>query len=894
LVLVAAPAGYGKTTLLVDWLTADQRAIAWVSLEPGDNDPIHFWLAVATALDILQAGVGARTLSLLHAPQPPPIATILTVLLNDLAAYLHADAQGRPAQLVLDDYHVIEARVVHETVELLLDHLPPALRLVIASRTDPPLPLPGLRVRNQLAEVRAADLAFTSAETADFLGVAVGGPLDDLVASTLATRTEGWVAALPLAALSWRGQSDPARFVERFRGSNRQLLGYLLAEVMNRQLGFVQTFLTHTSILDRMCAELCDAVLGLEAPPPTPGVRVPRLAQAMLNHLEAANLFLVPLDAEGRWFRYHHLFAEALHDQLRLDEPDLEPMLRQRAAAWYECEGYIAEAIEQALAAQDWPFAARLIGANANDLWRRGEFGTLAGWLDRLPEALVREQPRLGFARACALLPKMQLDMILPLLDVVEQGLVREAAAPPDTPLVPPLAVLSIRVLAIRTKIARVLGDAATATALAQRVLAALPPEDSDWRAETLIDRATLAYFGGELPEAQRYVAEATVLAQAAGNYYLALYTLGLQALILHDRGRLIECEALLERARRQADAWQALDLAVMGFHDLIGAILRYDRHDLAGAEQLALNGAARARPARLAWFEVYWGVLMAQLREALGDAEAAQAALDQTEKHFFAMLPAGRAAGPWRRLLIEGWRAHLNIRGGDRAAAQWALTPAIGDALEGASLAYWLYRALPLTPVHAHLALGNPQAALELLGRLRQRAIAEDAGDALLTILVLQARALLQAERRNDALEALAAALALAEPQGYVQPFVAESAALAALLMALCERQDAPGYARIILAASAPTNDERQTTNELALPHHASLIAHRLVEPLSPRELEILTLIAQGLSNRQIADRLVIAEDTVKSHTKAIHIKLDVQRRTQAVARARELGLLQ
>jgi LuxR family maltose regulon positive regulatory protein len=887
LVLVAAPAGYGKTTLVVDWLTTDQRAAAWVSLEPGDNDPIHFWIAVATTLDMLQPGIGARSLSLLYAPQPPPIVTILMVLLNDLAAHDFTDSQGHPAHLVLDDYHLIEARAVNETVELLLDHLPPTLRLVIISRTDPALPLPALRVRNQLAEIRAADLAFTDAETADFLSAAVGASLDAPLAGALTARTEGWVAALQLVALSLRGHGDPAGFVERFRGSNRQLLSYLLAEVMNRQLAFVQTFLTHTSILDRMCAELCDAVLGLESPTPTPGLRAPRLAQAMLNHLDAANLFLVPLDAEGRWFRYHHLFAEALRDQLRLDTPELEPTLRRRAADWYEREGYTAEAIEQALVAQDWPFAARLIGASADQLWRRGEFGTLAGWLDRLPEALVREQPRLGFARACALLPKMLIDSLLPLLDGVEQGRAREAAAPPDALLVPPLATLKARALALRTKIARVLGDTTVASTLAHQALAALPPEDGDWRAETLVDLATIAYYAGQLREAQRYAAEATALAQAAGNYYLALYTLAFQALILHDRGRLADCEALLERARRQAEAWQAQDLAVMGFHDLIGAILRYDRHDLEGAERLALSCAAHAHPARLAWLGAYLGIFLALLRLAFGEVEAAHAALDQAEVYFFAMFPAGRTIDTWRQQLIAAWRARIDIGRGDRAAAQWVAAAASSGDLEGAPLAYWFYRAIPLALARARLALGEAGGALALLDQLRRRADREDAGDALLEILALRARALAELGRHGDAMETLATALALAEPHGYVQPFVNEGAAMAGLLQALCERQDAPGYARAILAACAQTNEH-------SLPHRSSLVVHRLVEPLSARELEILGLIAEGMSNREIADRLVIAEDTVKTHTKAIHGKLGVQRRTQAVARARELGLLQ
>jgi LuxR family maltose regulon positive regulatory protein len=897
LVLVAAPAGYGKTTLVVEWIITDGRAAAWASLDSSDNDPIHFWTAVATTLDMLQPGVGTRALGLLQSTQPPPAVVILPVLLNDLTARLHADPHGRPAQLVLDDYHVIEARAVHETVEMLLDHLPPTLRLVIASRTDPPLPLPGLRVRNQLAEVRAADLAFTNMETVAFLGAAAGVSLDTNLAGALASRTEGWVAALQLVALSLRDQRDPATFIDRFHGNNRQLLNYLIGEVLNHQLEFVQKFLLSTSILDRMCAELCDAVLGLESPDPTATRRAPRLSQAMLNHLEATNLFLVALDAEGHWYRYHHLFADVLRDQLRHSDPDLEPTLRLRAAAWYERAGYSAEAIEQALAAHDWDRAARLIGASAETLWRRGEFGTLDSWLDRLPEALVRELPRLGFARICTLMSKMQIDVVLRLLDNVESGLAREAQAAhqatyarPD----PPLATLQARLLAIRAKAARLLGDGPSATLLAHQALAALPPDD-DWRAEALVDLAMTAYYNDELRAAQQFTAEATALAQAAGNHYLALYTLALRTLILHDRGRLGEADALLMRSRRLAAEWEAQDLSVMGFHDLIDAIIHYDRNDLAGAERLAQRGAQRARSGRLAWFEAYYGVFTMLLRLAQHDPDRALQAIDDAEGHFANMIAGGHAASPWRQTFVAAWRARVQAACADLPPiAHWADAMTAQVDLATAPMAYWFYRSIPLMLARAQLLRGDTQAALALLEQLCMRASAAGADDALIEILVLQAHALAQTQQAGAASEALAQALALGEPQGYIQPFIGAGVRLADQLRAARARGIAPEYITTILAALPQAkSDERTAMKSEPDAHPSPLIVHPLAEPLTPRELEILSLIAEGLSNQQIAQRLIISEDTVKSHTRSIHGKLGVQRRTQAVARARALGLI-
>src|SRR5579859_2511405 len=404
--LVAAPAGYGKTTLVADWITGDRRVAAWLTLDSAENDPGPFWAAVATALGTVQPAASARALDLLRQPQPP-LAAILTILLNDLATHLTPDAAGRPVLLVLDDYHLIAVRAIHEMVTTLIEHLPPALRLVLASRADPPLRLGRLRVRAQLLEIRTVDLAFDETETRAFLTETMGLALPTQAASTLTARTEGWAAALQLAALALRHQPDPQAFLVTFSGSHQHLFGYLVEEIFSQQPPAVQAFLLATCVLDRMCAGLCLAVLD----PPPPESAAPAgggedggRVQTLLEELDAANLFVVALDTIGEWYRYHPLFAETLRHQLRQGDPAAEQRYRRRASAWLAQADYGPEAIGQALAGQDWAAAAGLIEHFADGVWHRSELGLLGGWLGALPPSLLHERPRLSLLQALLLM----------------------------------------------------------------------------------------------------------------------------------------------------------------------------------------------------------------------------------------------------------------------------------------------------------------------------------------------------------------------------------------------------------------------------------------------------------------------------------------------------------
>jgi ATP/maltotriose-dependent transcriptional regulator MalT len=911
LALVAAPAGYGKTTLVVDWIAADERAAAWLSLDTGDNDPLRFWNGIAAALEILRPGAGARVLVLLQSPQTPHAGMLLLALLNGLAEHLAGDLQGRPVLLVLDDYHVIENHAVHEILEGLLDRLPLQLRLVIVGRIDPPLPLPRLRVRNQLAEVRAADLAFTDAEVAAFLGATAGLTLDAELAATLVARTEGWVAALQLAALSLRGQANPAPFVAAFRGSNRQVLDYLVEEVLSQQLEFIQSFLLRTSILDRMCAELCDALLGLEHE--AEGVanadgqatsRSPRLSQALLAHLELANLFVIPLDSEGRWYRYHQLFAEMLRQRLRSLEPDLEPELRRRASQWYARAGYMAEAIDQALATHDWDLAAELIEPMVAPLWRRSEFGMLEGWLDALPESVVRMRPRLGLARATVLCARGQVDAVGPLLEGIEQSLARtDAAGALDVAPAASVPALRARLTALRARVARMLGDSALALALAQQALAELPSDD-DWRAEVIHDLALEAFYSGDLTEARRFCAALASQAHTAGNHYLALFGLSAEGVILLEMGHLSQARIFLEDAQQLAARWGAQDLPIAGYGDICWALVQCERNMLVGIEPLLLRAIERTHQGRLTDFEAHGYLALAHLRLAQGNTAAALQAVDQADALLGHADAWGQSAILWRRVFVSTWRARVYLAGGDHAAAaHWARNAAA--EVDPSSVPAWspFYRPLLTMLVRARLLEGRTDAALDLIGSWCERAEASEYGDLLIELLALEALALDQAGRRAAALAALERALALGAPEGYVRVFIDSGAPMAELLALVAghrpraEAQPAgtSGYAAMLLAAfpdfGSPILDFG-LQNELPIQNPKSKIQN-LVEPLTPRELEILRLVAEGCSNQEIAHRLVVAEETVKSHTKAIHSKLGVQRRTQAVARARELGLL-
>jgi len=451
LTLVSAPTGFGKTTLLAQWLAESSLPTAWLSLEPEDNDPTRFLSYLIAALQTLDAQVGISALEMLHTPQPAPPETVLAVLTNDLVK-----RGGGDVALVVDDYHVITSESIQRGMTFLLEHLPPRLHLLLGSRVDPPLPLARLRAQGQLTEVRAADLRFGAAEANMFLQTVMGLDLENEAVATLEQRTEGWIAGLQLAALSLQGRTDVSAFLAAFSGSHRYVLDYLSDEVLARQDAAVQQFLLRTCILERLSGPLCDAVTGQEG------------SQALLEALEKANLFVVALDEERGWYRYHHLFAQVLRRHLQQREPTLPPVLHRRASAWYEQHELPAEAVQHALLMPDFELAARLIEPIALPLALTGQLSTLLGWLNVLPEALVQAHPLLCVYHAGSLMLTNRLEIAEARLQDAERGIQAEIPAEQAR-------TINGWVLALRGAIAGFSGNMLYAASLARQALELLP-----------------------------------------------------------------------------------------------------------------------------------------------------------------------------------------------------------------------------------------------------------------------------------------------------------------------------------------------------------------------------------------------------------------------------------
>jgi LuxR family maltose regulon positive regulatory protein len=878
LLLVSAPAGFGKTTLLADWLTQSRHPVAWLSLEPGDDDATRFLRYVVAAVQTVSPEVGQVARVILDSGRPLAPVSLLTGLTNDLARL--------PAEtfLILDDYHVVQSGAIHELVGFLLDHLPSSMHLGIVTREDPPLPLARLRARGQLVEVRGHDLRFTLEEAATFLTDVMGLSLSPADVAILEARTEGWIAGLHLAALSLRERDDPSAFVGAFGGSHRFILDYLVDEVLRRESEEVHRFLLRTSVLDRLCAPLCDAIID---DPPTRGDAAPTKvastgssSQAMLERLERANLFLIPLDAERRWYRYHHLFADLLRARLRQDQPDLVPELHRQASAWFERQDLVSEAVDHALAAPDLDRAAQLIGDHALAIALRGDLATVSKWFDPLPPDLRQRFPRLFLVPVWIHASREEFHAVAPWLQEAEAAL-----GPREDP---EAAVIRDEIQAMRAITWCTMGDA-RGPELAHRVLADLP-ETMPLRGVVRIAMGVAHLWNGD--------------ARAVGET--------LAPLAMTDRARLTLIErttglAILAWARlAQGHLREALDLArriLAGAErggELVPVTGAFSALELCGRisyEQGLLDESEHhlARCARLA---KHWDLvgpvvrsdyLLAWTCRARGDHRGAAAHIERALTTTRQLSPLG--VDP---IVLESFQVRLWLdEGRGEAAAAWAAArrrKLVAD--EGPRTPFgdeWL----ALT----RLAMAGEDwaDAREILTSMLDVADARGHGEARLRALILLA---LVWQREGDlprALETLGLALALAAPEGFVRTFVDEGEPMAALLRQAAARGIATSYAQQLLAAfpepvrkSPPTADERP---ESASPGSRTSVP--LIEPLTDREMEVLRLVEAGASNASVADRLVIAPSTVKRHLNNIYAKLDVGSRTQAVARARELSLL-
>jgi LuxR family transcriptional regulator, maltose regulon positive regulatory protein len=868
LTLVAAPPGFGKTTLLAEWLAttrSDERAAAWLSLDRSDNQPAAFWTALIAALRRAVPGVGAGAPALLESP---PLDAVLATLLNELGTLPH------DVVLVLDDYHAIDARDIHEGMTFLLDHLPPQLHLVLATRADPPLPLARLRARGELVELRAADLRFTPAEAATFLNEAMRLDLAAADVAALEARTEGWIAGLQLAALSLQGRADATGFIAAFAGDDRYVLDYLADEVLARQPATVRDFLLHTAILDQLSGPLCATVTGRDD------------GGALLAALERGNLFVVPLDDKRRWYRYHHLFADVLRAHLLAEQPGRVPELHRRASDWYERHDLPDAAIRHALAAGDAAHAADLVERAGPAMARSRQEATLLGWLQALPADQVRRRPVLSVWYAHILLAGGELAGVEDHLRNAERWLDtptarREGSAVPAEAMVvvdeEEFRRLPGRIAVARAGQALARGDAAAAVTHARRVLDLVPADDHLGRGGAAGFLGLAAWASGDLEAAHRTYAEGMAHLRLAGNIADVIGGAVVLANIRLAQGRLHEAlhtyEGGLQLAAEHGTPTMRgtadMHVGLAELHREWGELDVATQH-LRRAEEQGEHTGFPPHPYR-------WRVAAARLQAAQGDLDGALALLHAAEPLYVSdFSPDVR---PIAALKARVWRAQGRLADAIAWARERDLSP---DDELGYLVEYeHLTLARVLLACDARDRVRRPEGAvLGLLARLLRVAEAGGRMGSVIEVLALQARAHRARGDLPAALASLERALALAEPEGYVRLFSDEGPPMAALLAAAAKQGIARPYVRRLLAA-AGTVEESTPANQ------------DLIEPLSERELAVLRLLATDLDGPAIARELLVSPNTMRTHTKNIYGKLGVNNRRAAVRRAEELQLL-
>lgn len=881
LILVAAPAGFGKTTVLGQWLVDADVDTAWVSLDERDNDPARFWTYAVAALGTIDPEVGVTALSMLRAPQPPPMETILTELLNDLT--------GIPGDvvLVLDDYHVVEHPEVHEGVTFVVDHLPPGIHVAVASRTEPPFPLPLWRARRQLVELAAEDLRFTPEEVADFLNRVMALGLSGEQVAALESATEGWIAGLQLAALSMEGEEDLGAFIRSFSGTHRYVFDYLAQEILARQPEPVRQFLLESSILEQLSGPLCDAVVGPEA-------LGDRGSQAVLERLEATKLFIVPLDDERHWYRYHNLFSDFLRARLtELAEPAEVSALHRRAAGWHADHGRVDAALHHALAAEDFERAADLMVASSEDFFVNSTLVTLAGWIEALPRDILEGRPRLMMIYAWATLATGRLETTEGTLERIEEavGATTEDLLRDPEALSPEERLPLLEVAIVRTATGMVFFDVERVQRIAGRLLPYLRGEDvrclynttGELRPVLLLNVALAYEFSGNLADAVQAFAEALETSLAKENMHIVPLALGHLGQLQATRGRLHEAAETYRDALGRAEEMGPVPSPLAGNAYAGLGQLHYEWNNLEKAERYLRRAIELGEPWN-SWESLVPGYLgLVKIHRIEGDWEAASAALDELEAvcreaNMEMLLPT-----------VELARVRLEADQGALArAAAWASERDLGA--EGAPSP--LEEEEALTRVRVLLALARFDEAARLVERWLPTMEAGERWGRVIEARVLEALALAGRGDAGDAERALLAlerALMLADGEDYVRVFLDEGAPMEALLRRMERERGGPAIVVRLLEAFDAERARRRTRR----PTEEAGTQQPLVEPLTDREMEVLEELAEGLTNREIGERLMVSLNTVKTHTKRIYGKLGVRNRTEAVIRAQELGLL-
>jgi LuxR family maltose regulon positive regulatory protein len=874
LTLVSAPAGFGKTTLVSEWVRGCDHPTAWLSLDKNDNDPSRFLIYLIAALQHIDADVGVDVQGALEESLSPHFETLLTRLISEI------ERLPEKSIIVLDDYHLIDSKPVHDIINFLIEYLPATIHLVISGRTDPPLPISRLRVQGDVNEVRTAQLRFSKNEVAAFFNDRMGFDLSSDGIAALETRTEGWIASLKLAALSMQGRDDWPEFIAKFSGSNRYVIDYLVDEVMARQPEDVQTFLRRTSILERFCASLCEHVAG-----GSKGINI-------IDYLDRSNLFLIPLDDHREWYRYHHLFADFLSQRLRGSEPDRIPELHRRASQWYQNEGLVDDAIQHALAAGDMEGATRLVDGIAADLVVRREAYKLVKFVEQLPSDLVQGYPMLCLWHAWALLFMGQLEKVEPALSFAE-------ANPKKAPGVPNPGYMTT----VRAYLANQQGDLLKSVHLSEQALEEM--------AAALPDRVTLMFRGaaviwlglnhrllGNLDKAKQLFTEAAQLNQKAGNYFAACASFEQLAGLAVIRGQLLQAldfyRSGLELAQNRKDTGgkpQGSLIAAGGPQLGVGTVL-YQLNDLEGAAPHIQHSADLFELGDL-WGRKDAYTMLAYLRQAQGEFEASAELLSKVtaiidtfivRRSSTSDLPSlaklaillSRGRPEMAHLLAEAHRRVENL--GVHAT----------DEVDFSSPAGYPREAVYSDLACLLIAKDRPADALPVLTRLLEAAISMERHGDEIRYRVLMALAQHALGNTQTARDSLRQAMILAEPQGYVRLFVEEGQPMAELLRFAISQDVSPDYASKLLAAFP-----KDVLGAIPIVEERTVNKQNLVEPLSQREIEVLRLMAEGYKYKEIAERLVVSINTVRHHTRNVYGKLDANNRTQAIGIAKELDLL-
>jgi LuxR family maltose regulon positive regulatory protein len=853
--------------LVSEWIMSCGQPAAWLSLDANDNDPARFLTYLISALQTIIPNLGVGILDSLQSSQPPSIESVLTALLNEIATIPNHFI------LVLDDYYLTDAKSVDEVLTFFIEHLPPQMHLIITTREDPALPIPRLRARGQLIELRAADLRFTASEAAEFLNQVMGLGLSSEDVAALETRTEGWIAGLQLAALSMQGREDVHEFVRAFAGEHRYVVDYLVEEVLQRQPQAVRSFLLQTSILERLNGSLCDAVTDQSG------------GNALLEALQRGNFFLVHLDDQRHWYRYHHLFADVLRLHLRAEQPDQIPPLHRRASEWYEHNGLLADAICHAFAARDFERAADLIERVVPEMRRTRQESTLLGWLKVLPGELLHNRPVLSVHYAGTLLQNGQLEGVEARLQDAERWLempvdIRERPIFVDEE---EFQRLPGSVAMYHAGIALAQGDVGNTMKHARQVLALAREDDYLLRGAASSLLGLAFWTSGDLETAYEMFSKGMAHLQEVGFISDVIGGSVTLADIRITQGRLRDAMSIYERGLQLAT--QQSTPTLRGAADMhVGMSELYrERNDLNTAEQHLLKSKELGELNGLPKNPYRWRVAMARIREAQGELDGALDLLDEAERLYVGDFSPN--VRPVLALKVRVWIAQGRLR----EALDWA-------SKQGLSVDHdlsYVHEFERITLARLLLAIYKRDHedsfisdAMRLLERLLKSAEESGRTGNVIEILVLQALALQMQEDMPFALTALERALKLAEPEGYVRIFMDEGPSMAQLLSEAAACKIMLAYTEKLLVAFRDEQRTGEVSPRLPAPQP-------LIEPLSQRELDILRLFKTELSGPEIAQELVIALSTVRTHTKSIYSKLNVNSRRAAVKQAIVLGLI-